>query len=350
MTSSCPAETVNGGLVNGMCYGPYAVQVDAYGNPPANVGFSMWSNSASCWGIAINEPSDPNSTFWNAPLVTRGFSFGYEAPLTASGGILVSALNSQHAGSADPCPGSGASASVCVKWAMSVPGTSPQSAVNTATATYTSWDALIDIYFHDSAAPAAGANAFFDLQIYQMVMDFPNGGVPNWASFIVGTYTTKTIGGVTYLVSVNMGDPGTEGSSWVGSGGTLNSVSMFPLPTYPTTTPAGSGSYLWGAASVVHDVGGIIAWLSQTETKTVGGVSKTGIFDDAGNLLTDNVRKAAVNAPLISPAYYLTGLNPGYEVVLANPGTPNTSTYYPNNTAFTTTNLWVALPGETVGN
>jgi hypothetical protein len=123
---------------------------------------------------------------------------------------------------------------------------------------------------------------------------------------------------------------------------------MFPTPTYATTLPYGSGTnpYLWGQASVLHDVGGIIAWLSQTQT--INGV--TGIFDDNGALLIDNHTKKSVTSPLLSPSFYLVGLNPGFEVILANPGTPGTSTYLPGNSVFTTTDLWIALPGETVGN
>ena len=340
---ACPNDPTYG-KVWGLCYGNYAVQVNEYATPPASTNFSMWSQSGSCWGINVTEATNTNSVYWNAPEDTRGFAFtGYNAPLTATGGMLVSALNTQHAAASTPCPASGPSSSVCAKWAMSVPGVAPQSAINTASTTYGRWDALLDIYFHSTATVAAYATATFDLQIYQMVMDNEaSNGVPNWAANLLGTYTTKTISGVTYLVSVNMQNPGTEGASgWVGNGGTLNEVSMFPLPTYPTTKPAGSGSFLWGSSSMVNDVGGIIAWLSQPQT--INGV--TAIFDDAGKPLYDNVRKANVTSPLIDPSTYLSGLNAGYEVVQATP-----STTYPNNTVFTTTNFWVALPGEAVGN
>jgi hypothetical protein len=338
--NSCSVD-ITYGKVAGACFSPYAVQVNAYGKPPASLSFSMWANSQSCWGFTVDEASDPNSVFWNSPLATRGFSFGVNGKLTSSGGILVSDLDAQYAAASTHCPTSGTSASVCAKWSMNVPGAEPNSAVNTSTTTYTKWDALMDIYFHSVAVPSGGESVTFDLQIYQMVGDYEVGGLSNWANYIVAKHTTKTISGVTYLVSVNMGNPDTEGSGWVGSGGTLNCVSMVPLPTFET-----SGSFLWGSASVVHDVGGIIAWLSQTTT--VNGV--TGIFDDNGVLLYDNARKANVTTPLISPSYYLTGLNPGFEVVLANPGTSGSSTYYPNNAVFTTTDLWIALPGETVGN
>ncbi len=342
LNSTCASDTAFG-AVNGACYGSYAVQSNAYAKPPASTNFSMWSNNASCWGFTVSEPSNSNNVFWNAPEATRGFSFGYNGLLTSTGGVSVSSLDTQYANATTHCPSSGTSSSVCVRWSMSVPGVATQSQINTASSTYSRWDALLDIYFHSTAKPAVQTNATFDLQIYQMVMDNVNGGVPNWASYVVGTHTTKTIGGITYMVSVNMGDPGTEGSSWVGYGGSYNSVSMFPLPTYPTgTAGGGTGSYLWGAPSLVHDVGGIIAWLSQTQT--INGV--TGIFDDAGNLLKDNARSNAnVTTALLSPSFYLTGLNPGYEVITASP-----STSYPNNAVFTTTNFWVAVPGETVGN
>ena len=345
LTSSCPADTLGGGAVTGICYGNYAVQVNNYGTPPASTNFQMWSQSASCWGITTTS-ANTGLTYWNAPLVTRGFSFGYDAPLTSTGGLKVSSLNTTYAGSGTHCPTSGTANSVCVKWVMSVPGVSTQSSINTASTTYTNWDALLDIYFHAASSattPTSSTNVSFDLQVYQMVMDWQAGGNPNWASYIIGTYTTKTIGGVTYLVTVNAQDPGTMGGStgtWVGSGGTLNTVALFVLPTYPTSTS--SKSYLWGSASVTHDVGGIIAWLSQTQT--IG--AQTGIFDDAGHLLYDNARNANVTTPLIDPSYYLTGLNPGFEVVQAS----TNGGAYPNNSVYNTTNYWVALPGETVGN
>ena len=343
LNPSCPIETTYH-AVYGICYGNYAIQVNTYANAPANTTFSMWSNSSSCWGINQSEPTNNlgNPTYWNAPVATRGFSQGAVTLLTPSGGMQVSSLDTQYASATTPCPTSGTSQSVCAKWSMSVPGVSTGSAVNTATNFYTTWDAMIDIYFHATAIPAAYQLTTFDLQIYQMIMDFQEQSVPAWATFIIGTHTTKTIGGVTYLVSVNMGDPGSEGAGWIGRGGTYNCVSLIPLPTYPTTVAAGgTGSYLWGLPSAVHDVGGIIAWLSQP--KTINGV--TGIFDDAGNLLYDNVRKANVTGALLNPSHYLTGFNPGFEVVQAIP-----STTYPNNTVFTTTNLWIALPGEPVGN
>lgn len=339
LTSSCPSNVGNGGAVDGICYGNYAVQSNSYNSAPANIDFSMWSNSATCWGIKITQPTNASAMFWNAPLATRGFSFGYNGWLGSSGGLSVAALNTQYASTSTHCPASGTSGSVCAKWSMSVPGVVAQSAVNTASNTYSNWDALMDIYFHSTAQPSASQDVVFDLQIYQMLMDYTAGGSPNWATWLLGTYTTKTIGGITYLVSVNMQDPGTEGSNYVGYGGTRNTVAMFPLPTYPTS--GGAGSYLWGLASATHDVGGIIAWLSQTTTNG----SQTGIFDDAGHLLFDNARNANVTSPLISPSFYLTGLNPGYEVVTATP-----SVTYPNNNVFTTTNFWVAIPGEAIGN
>ena len=349
LQSPCSIET-SIGAVNGICYGNYVVQPNTYGNPPANTTFSMWSNSASCWSINQSEPTNTevagNPTYWNAPVATRGFSQGPVTLMTPSGGLQVSTLNTEYNTATTPCPSSGASQSVCAKWTMSVPGVSANSVANTSTNFYTTWDALMDIYFHPVAQPAVFAVTSFDLQIYQMLMDFQASGSPAWADFIFGQghYTTKTISGVQYYVNVNMGDPGSEGAGWVGrnSGGTYNCVSLVPVSSTPTTLTAGNtGSYLWGVPSVVHDVGGIIQWLSTTTTMN----GTTGIHDDAGNLLYDNVRHANVTTALLNPAHYLTGFNPGYEVVQ----TTGTSTY-PNNSVFTTTNLWIALPGETVGN
>lgn len=349
LLSPCAIETTYH-TVNGICYGNYVVQPNTYANPPANTTLSMWSNSASCWGIVQNEPTNSeasgNPVYWNGPLASRGFSQGPNTLLTSSGGLQVSAINAQYnATTPCPSPGSGGSAqSVCAKWTMSVPGTTPGSAINTSTNFYTTWDALMDIYFHAEAVPATFERTTFDLQIYQMVMDFQISGVPNWANFVFGKgrYTTKTINGTQYYVNVNMGDPGSEGSGWVGRGGTYNSVSLVPVSSTAITLTAGAGgSYLWGVPSAVHDVGGIIKWLS--ETTTINGT--TGIHDDAGNLLYDNVRGASVTSPLLNPLHYLTGLDPGFEVLQ----TTQTSTY-PNNATFTTTNLWIALPGEVVGN
>jgi hypothetical protein len=336
----CPKATW--GQVTGICHGDYAVQVNAYGTPPANTNFAMWSQNSGCWGVRVTEPANPKFVYWNAPIVTRGFSFGYSAPLTPAGGIPVSSLNAQYANAKTPCPAQGKSDSVCVKWSMEVPGISSKSAVNTAKSTLTNWDAMIDVYFHAVPNPAPGNSATFDLQIYQMLMDWQAGNGPNWATNMLRRYSTKTIGGVKYLVTVNTQNPGTEGSNWVGFGGKLNVVSLFALPTLPTTkTEGGAGSYLWGTPSALHDVGGIIAWLSQTQT--ISGV--TSIFDDAGKPLFDNARGSTVAEPLISPAYYLTGLNTGFEVIQANATDPN----HVNNAEYKTTNYWVALPGESVG-
>ena len=337
---ACPKA--HWGQVTGVCHGNYALQPNAYGTPPANTNFTMWSQNSACWGVRVTEPANPKFVYWNAPIVTRGFSFGYSAPLTPSGGLLVSKLGSDYAASTDPCPAQGKASSVCVKWSMEVPGVAPRSTVNTASTTHTNWDAMIDIYFHAEPDPKPGSAATFDLQIYQMVMDWQAGNGPNWATNMLHRYSTKTLGGVQYLVTVNTQNPGTEGSGWVGSGGRLNVVSLFPLPTLPTTKAAGgTGSYLWGTPSARHDVGGIIAWLSQPQT--INGV--TGIFDDAGKPLYDNVRRAPVSAPLIDPSYYLTGFNTGFEVIQAYAQTPETA----NNVNYTTTNYWLALPGETVG-
>ena len=357
ISTPCPID-LSYGAVYGKCYGNYAVQPNVYGawgTMPANINFSMWSNSESCWGFNVSAPSVnfANPYYWNAPVVTRGFSQGSNTLLTSAGGIKVSNLNTTYAANSSHCPNSGNAGSVCTKWSMSVPGVTPGSAANTTTDTYTSWDAMIDIYFHDVAKPAAAQLTTFDLQIYQMIMDEYYSGNPAWATYIFGSgkYTTKTIGGIKYLVSVNMGDPGSEGNGWVGRGGAFNCISLVPLPTFPTTA-GGGGSFLWGQASAVHDVGGIMSWISQVETRvSPSGVTKTGIFDDSGNLLYDNVRKADVTSPLLDPSHYLTGLNPGFEVILARDSSlEHPALTFPNNTKFTTTNLWIALPGEPVGN
>jgi uncharacterized repeat protein (TIGR02543 family) len=344
LTSSCPSDTAYGS-VNGKCYGNYAVQTNSYNSPPASSTFSMWSQSASCWGInSLTTGTPSNYYFWNAPEATRGWSYGYNGLLSTAGGLQVSSLNSSYSSSA-PCPASGGSAaSVCVKWTMSVPGVASSTTTNDASNTYTVWNALLDVYFHSAIKPSNTTDTSFDLQIYQMVMDYQAGGNPNWATYLIGTWSKKTINGITYMVSVNMQDPGTYGSgtkAWVGSGGTQNMVSMFVLPTYPTSA-SGSKSYLWGSSSVTHDLGGIISWLSQTQT--ISGV--TGIFDDSGNRLWDNVGNKSVSTALISPSLYLTGMNAGYEVV----DVTTAGRAYSNNSLFNTTNYWVALPGETTGN
>jgi hypothetical protein len=322
--------------------------------------FSMWASSASCWGFSELQATNYFHQL-GAPQVTRGFSYGYNGKLTSSGGIKVSSLNttwaaSSAAGTACPTTPGSTSGSVCLKWTMSVPGVAPNTVINTSAANYSSWNALIDVIFHAVATPSnqGGYTETAHIQIYQMVMDYQVNGNPNWAMYIVGAngrhYATKTINGVPYIVSVNMGDTGNFGNpAYVGSGGTANNISMFVLPA---PAPIGSGNYLWGQASAVHDFGGIISWLSQTTT----GAQGTGIYDDAGNLLISNVGGGNVTSALINPAHYLTGLNPNFEVYSAATGafTSNNSGAaasgpYTNNTNFTTTDFWVALPGEIIG-
>ena len=239
---------------------------------------------------------------------------------------------------------------------MSVPGVAPNTVINTSAANYSSWNALIDVIFHAVATPSnqGSYTETAHIQIYQMVMDYQVNGNPNWAMYIVGAngrhYATKTINGVPYIVSVNMGDTGNFGNpAYVGSGGTANNISMFVLPA---PAPIGSGNYLWGQASAVHDFGGIISWLSQTTT----GAQGTGIYDDAGNLLISNVGGGNVMSALINPAHYLTGLNPNFEVYSAATGAfPSNNSGaaasgpYTNNTKFATTDFWVALPDEIIG-
>ena len=337
---ACPKA--HWGQVTGVCHGNYALQPNAYGTPPANTNFTMWSQNSACWGVRVTEPANPKFVYWNAPIVTRGYSFGYRAPLNGSEGLQVSRLNAIRSASQQPCPETGESHSVCLKWSMEVPGVTPQSTINTATVTHTNWDAMIDVYFHAVSSPSSETPVVFDLQVYQMVMDWQAGNGPNWATNMLHRYTTKTIGGVKYVVTVNTQSPGTEGSNWVGHGGSYNAVSVFALPTLPTSKSAtGTGSYLWGTPSALHDIGGLIAWLSQPQT--INGT--TGIFDDAGKLLYDNVRKTSVSGPLIDPAYFLTGLNSGFEVVQADASTPEKA----GNSKFTTTDFWIALPGEAVG-
>jgi len=69
------------------------------------------------------------------------------------------------------------------------------------------------------------------------------------------------------------------------------------------------------------------------------------IFDDDGKPLNDNVCQVTVTSLLISPNCYLTGLNPSFEVIQANAFDPA----YANSLIYKTTNDWVALPGDYVG-
>ena len=81
---------------------------------------------------------------------------------------------------------------------------------------------------------------------------------------------------------------------------------------------------LWGKASTVHDVGGLIAWLSSSNPT-----------DDSGNPLK-TATGTTVTSPLINPAWYLTSIIGGFELDFGTPG----------NNQWTTTDFRVSVQQE----
>jgi hypothetical protein len=226
-----------------------------------------------------------------------------------------------------------------VKWSMSVPST-PNPIGTTSTATVGRWDALLDVYFFTAAQgapnpPSSVPKYHVDLEIYQMLNDEPlSGQLPQYSSYWAGSFLypnnpfVKTIGGVTYVGVI-------DAQSFTEAGG--HTISLFVEPTAYTnsSTNGGTTTTLWGMPSVTHDLGGIIAWLSQSNPK-----------DDNGNPLkfannsVPATPGAVVTAPLIDPTVYLSSINGYFELDF---GTAN-------NNQWTTTDFWVALQNEPDGN
>jgi len=336
-TSSSWAQTVTPGGSNGYAYtqfGNYSVQVDDWGNMPGTT--VVWANSPSCWGTSITQSTDQYnipvspevSRGWtaNASVMQNQSTAGYpNAPnwTTLSGlGIKVSDLTKAH-----------------VKWAMSVP-TTPNPIGTSSTATVNRWDALLDVYFFTTAQgapnpPASVPKYHVDLEIYQMLNDQPlSGQQPQYSSYWAGSFLygnnpfVKTIGGVRYVGVI-------DAQSFNETGG--HTISLFVTPTAFTdsSTNGGTTTTLWGQANVTHDLGSIIAWLSQANPT-----------DDSGNPLkfannsVPATPGATVTSPLIDPSVYLSSINGYFELDFGTTG----------NNAWKTTDFWVSLQNEPDGN
>ena len=314
---------------NNASFGNYVVQFDDWG--PDTGTLSMWTNSPTCWSASTTtKNAGGNNTdpgIGSYPDVVRGWTpnDGVLQDLSTAGypnnpnwttlsgmGIQVSALTKAH-----------------VKWAMSVP-TTPNT-----NDTVARWDALMDIYFHTAAqgAPNPPSSAWLpytDLQIMQMLMDQPFTGNPanenGYFAYVMNTSHPwiKTFGGgstglpaVTYIGVIDVFGPFNQ------SGG--HTITMMPEPTM-ATNPSTTG-LLWGPTSMVHDVGGIIAWLSQANPK-----------DDSGNPIYYG-NGTTVTSPVIPSSLYLTAINAGFEIDFGSA----------NNNQWTTTDFWVAVQNEPDG-
>jgi len=304
-------------IYNFQNYGQYNVSFDDWGPDPGT--FTQWINSAACWGVSTTTSSERNgitsysnvSRGWSdngtmlAKLSTGGTYPANPNWTTLSGmGIQVSALTKAH-----------------VKWSMVVP-TTPNT-----NDTVSRWDALIDIYFHTAAegAPNPPSSAWLpqvDLQIMQMLMDAPLAGqTPNSSGYYALTLAskngfTKTISGVTYVGAIDLAVFNQPGG---------HTITLMPTPTMFSAPATG---LLWGQPSMMHDVGGIIAWLSQSNPT-----------DDSGNPLK-TATGTVVTTPLIPSSLYLDAINAGFEIDF---GTA------PNDNHWTTTNFWVAVQNEPDG-
>ena len=299
-------------------YGNYVVQVDDWGNMPGTL--TVWMNSPICWGTTITQSTE-QSNLPASPQVTRGW--------TANDGVLQAGSTAGYPNNPNWTTVSGmglqvsAITKVHAKWSMTVP-TTPNT-----NDTVSRWDALLDIYFHSAAqgAPNPPSSQWppqVDLQVYQMLMDQPLAGQPaNLAGYWAGAFLNgsnpfvKTIGGNTYVGVI-------DAQTFNAAGG--HTISLFVTPTMYTNS--GTTGLLWGKASTVHDVGGLIAWLSSSNPT-----------DDSGNPLK-TATGTTVTSPLINPAWYLTSINGGFELDFGTAG----------NNHWTTTDFWVAVQNEADGN
>jgi hypothetical protein len=308
-------------------YGLYNVNFNDWGPDPGTL--TQWINGATCWATSstttntsANVSSYPNvHRGWtnNATLMQAQSSSGYpNTPnwTTLSGmGIQASALTKAH-----------------VKWDITVPSTA------TATTTSSRWNALIDVYLHESSQGGANPSSVngvawppkVDIQIMQMIMDQPLTGQPAATSgFYASTMTSahyfvKTFSGVTYIGAIDMSGAYNVFNS---TGG--HTITMMVTPTMPTN-PSTSKALLWGQTSVVHDVDAIISWFSQSNP-----------LDDSGNSIK-NASGVTVSSPVIDPTWYLTAINAGFEIVYGNSSGANNQ--------WKTNNFWVAMQSEADGN
>jgi hypothetical protein len=310
-SSSSTVNTPGAGNSNIYAWSPFGNYNVSYDDWQPDPGLTQWINSATCWGVTTTTSSE-NGSINSYSNVSRGWSNNQDLMNTRSTsgsnwttlsgmGVQVSALTKAH-----------------MKWSMTVPSTP-----NTNDAV-SRWDALIDIYLHTTANPAATAwPPQIDLQIMQTLMDQPvSGQAANTSGYFAlvlsGSHAwQKTIGGVQYagvIDAFNYNQPGGH------------TITMFPRPTM--YTDSATTGLLWGPTSVVQDVGGIIAWLSQSNPT-----------DDSGNPIKD-ANGNTITAPVIASSLYLTAINAGFEIDF---GTA------PSNNQWTTTDFWVAMQSEPDG-
>jgi hypothetical protein len=297
-TAAC-AKTAHSWATNGPWdtkrFGNYLISSGNFNGTP---GQTIWANSERCFGVTTTSTVERGGV-GSYPHVVRGWTHSdpdlraQSSPgtfdwTTKSGmGISVTALTKAK-----------------IHWAFTAP-----------TSAGSRWMALMDIYFHKTANPAASDwPPFVDLMIDQSIADVV---IKNTTYFtmVAGNdhATTVTLGANTYLVYID--DPGE--TSFHQPGG--HNIHLHQLPTSYT----GNAGALWGVSAATTDLAAIVKYLMQASPK-----------DDAGRPLL-NAAGVPVTSPLIAPDLILNAINAGWEVDVG--------------TVFETNNFWTALQNEPDG-
>jgi hypothetical protein len=280
---------VTGNQYEARRFGNYFVSNDNWGGTP---GQKTWANSERCFGVTTTATVERGSV-GSYPHIVRGWMQsegdmrGTSWTRSSGMGIAVTKLkkaNVHWAFTAAPTPGA-------------------------------RWMALLDVYFHKSAAPNANEfPPFVDLMIDQALAD-QIVNTTTYYSLVAGQShpATVTLGPNKYLVYVdNSGE-----ASYHKPGG--HTIHLFQLPTAVTD----SVGPLWGASDARTSLDAIVKYFMQAGPK-----------DDDGNPLHD-ASGAEISTPLISPDLFLNAVNAGWEIDVG--------------TAFQTSQFWIAMQDEPDG-
>lgn len=275
-------------------FGNYALSLDDFG--PQAGGLTLWVNDQTCWGVTGVTVNTEQGGIGCYPAVSRGFAqeivndLGPSYTTSVGMGIQLSALTKCHIG-------------VNLKQVPSVPALSR-------------WDYLIDNYLFTVAEPAAAAYPpQIDISIFQTCMD--NGFYGSSYSSLNGFEIT--IAGVQYAAIVDW----SAGSGFHQPGG--HYILLFCRPTGPTDGLATNS--LWGQLNLVHDLGAIMTYFSQSNP-----------LDDSGHPIK-NAAGTTITSPLITSSLFINAVNAGPEIDFTASSTDS----------WITQDFWVAMQSEPDG-
>jgi hypothetical protein len=280
---------VTANLYESRRYGNYFISNDNWGGTP---GQKTWANSERCFGVTTTATVD-RQTVGSYPHIVRGWMQSESdmrgTSWTANSGMGIAVAKLKKAK---------------VHWAFTAAPTPGAR-----------WMALMDVYFHKSAAPGASEfPPFVDLMIDQALADQIVNSTTYYALVAGQSHaTTVTFGANKYLVYVD--NPGEAAYHQAGG----HTIHLFQLPTAATDNVGA----LWGATDAVTSIDAIVSYFMRASP-----------LDDAGQPLLD-ASGAKVAAPLMTPDLFLNAVNAGWEIDVG--------------TAFQTTQFWLAMQDEPDG-